>query len=175
VGAEAGEAALVAGVQQGDVHHRVFAAERGILDQDAEAGVAQAADAGGDARVAGDDMLRHVRQAESFADDAELDVALEDFRQGLGARLHLGVAGRHAVADVEVADDVDREPDRRAVAQALVGQGADAAFGVAGVEVDQRAGVDRAVRVVEGAQFGRQQLLGPFAVARRAGTTSSRG
>jgi hypothetical protein len=44
------------------------------------------------------------------------------------------------------------------VAQALVGQGADAAFGVAGVEVHQGVGVDRALGVVEPAQFGREQL-----------------
>jgi hypothetical protein len=36
-------------------------------------------------------------------------VAFEDFRQRLGACLGLRVAGRHAVADVEVADDIDRE------------------------------------------------------------------
>ena len=112
MGTEAGEAALVFRVQQGDVHHRVFAAERGVLDQDTESGFAQATDAGGNARIAGDDLFRHVGQAKPFADDAELDVALEDFRQGLGARLHLGIAGRHAVADIQVADDVDREPHR---------------------------------------------------------------
>ena len=136
-------------VQQGHVHHRIFAAERGVLDQDAEARRAQGADAGRDARIAGDHFLRHVRQAQAFADDAELDVALENFRQRLGARLGRRVAGRHAVADVQVADDVDREPDAGAVALAHVGQGADAAFGVAGIEVDQRVGVDAAVRVVE--------------------------
>ena len=41
MGAEAGEAALVLGMQQGDVHHRVAAAERGIPYQDAVAGGAQ--------------------------------------------------------------------------------------------------------------------------------------
>ena len=135
-------------MQQRDIHHRVFAAQRSILDQDAEARLAQPPDAGFDARIAGDHLFRHVRQAQPFADDAELDVALEDFRQGLGARLHLGVAGRHAVADIQIADDVDREPDGGAITLAHVGQGADTALGIAGIEVHQRIGVDRSVRVV---------------------------
>ena len=42
MGAEAGEDALVVRVEHGHAHHRVVAAERGVLDQDAEAGVAQA-------------------------------------------------------------------------------------------------------------------------------------
>ena len=41
--------------------------------------VAQALDAGGDGRIAGDDLLRYVRQAEAFGNDLELDVALQDF------------------------------------------------------------------------------------------------
>ncbi len=138
--AEAGEAALVLRVQQGHVHHRIAAAERGVLHQDAEARLAQAADAGGDVRIAGDHGFGHVGQAQAFLDDAELDVAFEDFGQRLGARLLQRVAGRHAVADVEVADEVDREIHGFAVAQPLVGDGADAAFGVAGIEVDQLIG-----------------------------------
>ena len=161
VGAEAGENALVVRVEHGHAHHRVVAAERGVLDQDAEAGVAQALDAGGDRRVAGDDFFRHVGQAEAFGDDLELDVAFEDFRQRLGARLGRRVAGRHAVADIEVADDVDREEDLGAVALADVGNGADAALVVAGIDVDQCFGRDAAFRVVEGLQFGRQQSARP--------------
>ena len=76
----------------------------------------KAADACLDARIAGDHLIRHFRQAQPFADDAEFDVALENFRQRLGARFGGGVARRHAVADVQVADDVDREPDADAVA-----------------------------------------------------------
>ena len=81
VGTKAGEATLVLRVQQGHVHHRVLAAQRGVLDQDAEAGRAQRGNAGGNARVAGDHGLGHVGQADAFADDAALDVALENFGQ----------------------------------------------------------------------------------------------
>jgi hypothetical protein len=165
--AEAGEDALVVRVEHGHAHHRVVAAERGVLDQDAEAGVAQALDAGGDGRVAGDDVFRDVRQAQAFGDDLELDVAFEDFRQRLGACLGLRVAGRHAVADVQVADDVDREEDLGAVALAHVGNGADAALVVAGVHVDQRFGRDAAFRVVEGLQFRRQQFGRPVGAGDR--------
>lgn len=160
--AEACVAALVARVEQGDVHHRVRAVERGVAHEDAEAGSAQT----GDARIAGDDGFRHFGQVQPLGDDAELDVALEDFRKRLRARFGGRVAGGHAVAHVQVADDVDREPDHRAVPLTRVGQGADAARGVARVEVDQRRGLDLALRIVEGAQFGRQQAIRPGAVRR---------
>jgi hypothetical protein len=88
-------------------------------------------------------------------------VALEDFRQGLGARLGRGVAGGHAVADVEVGDDVDREMHLGIVPQPPVGDGADAAFGVAGVEVHQGVGVEAALGVVEAAQLGGEQAFRP--------------
>ena len=161
VGAEAGENALVLRVEHGHAHDRVLTAERGILDQYAEAGVAQALDAGGDGRVAGNDFFRYVGQAKAFGDDLELDVAFEDFRQRLGAGLGLRVAGRHAVADVEVADDVDRHEDLGAVTLAHVGNGANATVEVAGVDIDQRLSRDVAIRVVEGLQLRRQQVGRP--------------
>ena len=164
VRAEAGEAALVLGVQQRHVHHRVLAAERGVLHEDAKASRAQRGDAGGDARVARDHFDRHVGQADALADDAALDVALEDFRQGLRPGFGLGVAGRHAVAHVQVADDVHGEPGDRAVTLAPVGDRADAALGIAGVELDQRAGVYRVLRVVELVQLGVQHGGGPAPV-----------
>ena len=148
-------------MQQGDVHHRIFAAERGVLHQNAEARLAQAANAGGDARVAVDDPLRHIGQADAVADDLELDVALENFRQGLGARLFQGVAGRHAVADVDIADHVDREQCGLAIAQAGVGNGANAALGIAGIEVDQLIGAHRFIGVIEFLQLGVQYGFRP--------------
>lgn len=53
-------------------------------------------EAGCNARIRGNDLLRHVWQAKPFADDAKHDVVLEDLLQGLGAGLHLGIAGRPA-------------------------------------------------------------------------------
>ena len=167
VGTKAGEATLVLRVQQGDVHHRVLAAQRGVLDQDAEARRAQRRDAGRNARVAGDHGFGHVGQADAFADDAALDVSLENFRQGLRARLVRGVAGRHAIAHIQVADDVDREIRDDAIALAHVGNGADAPLGVAGVELDQAAGVHAALGVVELVQLGVQQIDRPAAVLAR--------
>ena len=82
-------------------------------------------------------------------------MAFEDFRQRLGTGFGLRIAGRHAVADVEVADDIDRDEDLGAVALTYVGNGADAALVMAGVHVDQRFGRDAAFRVVEGLQFRR--------------------
>ncbi len=167
VRAKAGEAALIAGVQQGDVHHRVAPAERSVFHQDAETRLAQAADADGNVRVARDHVLGHVRQAQRFADDAELHMALENFRQRLGARFHQRVTGRHAVAHIQIADEVDRKVGGRAVGQALIGQRANAACLVAGVEVDELRGRHRFVRVVEGAQLGVEQPLGPGVAVQR--------
>ena len=62
--AEAGENALIMRIEHGHAEHRVIAAERGVLDQDAETGGAQPGNAGGDARIAGDDFFRYIRQAE---------------------------------------------------------------------------------------------------------------
>lgn len=64
-------------------------------------------DTGGDAGIAGDDSIRHFGQADPSADNTELDMALDDFGERLGARaLGLAIACRHAVADVEVGDNV---------------------------------------------------------------------
>ena len=48
----------------------------------------------------------------------------------------LSIAGRHAIAHIEVADDVDRDEGGGVVLQTFVGQGADAARYVAGVEIE---------------------------------------
>ena len=90
---ETGKNALVVRIEHGHGHHRVFAAERGVLDQNAETGRAQAGNAGCDGRVTGDDFIRHVWQAEAFADYLEFDVAFENFGQRLSACFSLRVAG----------------------------------------------------------------------------------
>ena len=91
-------------------------------------------------------------------------MTLDDFGKRLRTRLDQRIARRHAVADVQVADDVDREPDGALVAEAGEGQGADAAFDIARVVVDEHFGRDVAVRVVERVQFRRQQLFRPVVV-----------
>ena len=72
--------------------------------------------------------MRHFRPADAFSDAIVLDVTLEDLGKALYARLVLRVTGRHAVAYIDVADDVDRKPDGLAVAQTMVRAGADTAF-----------------------------------------------
>ena len=161
VGAEARKAPLVLRVQQGHVHDRVAPAEGCVAHEDAEPGLAQSLDTGSDAGVARDYVVRHLRQAEAFADDAVLDMALEYFRQRLAAGFHHRVAGRHAITHIQVADDVHREPGLGAVMQARVGQGADAPADVARVQVDEDLAVDRAVRVVERMQLRVEQFDGP--------------
>ena len=49
--------------------------------------------------------------------------------------------------------------------EALIGNGADAACGVAGIEVDQLVGAHAGVGVVVGVQFGRKQFGRPGVVA----------
>ena len=91
-------------------------------------------------------------------------MALDDFRERLCARLGECVARRHAVAHVQVPDHVDREPDGALVVEAGEGQGADAAFDVARVVVDEHFGRDVAVRVVERVQLRRQQFFRPVVI-----------
>jgi hypothetical protein len=158
--------ALVFRVHQGHIDDGVTSAERRILDQNAEAGLAQSGDAGLDVREAGDNFVRHFRQTKSFADDAVLDVTLENLGKGLAACFPHRVAGCHAVADVEVADDIDRNIGLGAVTQTGVGQGADAARHIAGVQVDQHFAIDLAVRVVKSMQFRIEQFGRPPAVSR---------
>ncbi len=85
----------------------------------------------------------------------------------MAARFHHRIAGRHAVADVQVADNIDRNESLGTVAQTGVGQGADATRHVAGIEVDQHFAIDFAVRVVKSMQFGIEQFSRPLAVGRR--------
>ncbi len=164
MGTKAGKATLVFRIEQGDVHHRVLATQGGVFHQNTKTGVAQGVDASGNAGVAGNHGFWHVGQANAFTDDAAFDVTLENLRQGLRAGLGLGVAGRHAVAHIQITDDVDREIGHHAVAFAHIGNGADAALGVAGVEFHQAAGVDAAFGVVELVQAGVEQINGPATV-----------
>ena len=146
--AERGEHAAGARVHQGHAHHREFTAQRRILDQHREALLFQAFDAGEDARVFGQHFLRHVRQGHFAFEDFAFDRALEDLRQALHLRFGQGVAGAHAVAEVEVFDQVGREVHHFAVRLAHKRQRADAALVVAGVGVEQVRTAQLAVAVV---------------------------
>lgn len=92
---------------------------------------------------------------------------LENLGERLRARFEFRVPSRHAVTHIQVSDEVHRKPCDRVVAQACVGQRADAALHVAGVQVDDHGAVDIAVRVVERMQLGIQQFSGPRAVVGR--------
>ena len=87
-------------------------------------------------------------------------MALEHLRQPLGAGLGAGVAGTHAVGNIQVADDVHRDIDGLVVGLALEGQGDDAALLVAGLQVHQHVGGHFTVRVVELAGEGVEQTGG---------------
>ena len=148
VRAERGEHAAGARVHQGHAHHRELTAQRRILDQHREALLFQALDAGEDARVFLQHFLRHIRQGHFAFEDFALDRALEDFRQALHLRFGEGVAGAHAVAEVEVFDQVGREVHHFIVRLAHKRQRADATLGVAGVGVVQVRATQLAVAVV---------------------------
>ena len=91
-------------------------------------------------------------------------MALDDFAKRLRPRFGHRVARRHAVADVEVADDIDRKPDFLAIVHADEGQGADTAFHIARIVLDQYLRANARIRVVENLQFRRQQFLRPIAI-----------
>ena len=149
--AERRKYAARARVHQGHAHHRILAAQRRVLDQHREALLFQSLDAGHDARVARQHVLRHVRQRQFAFEDLALDRALED----LGQALHLGfrqrIAGAHAIAGVQVFDQVRREVHDLAVRLARVRQRDDPARDVAGIGVDQVRRAQLAVGVVDGA------------------------
>ncbi|VTQ35098.1 Uncharacterised protein [Pseudomonas aeruginosa] len=149
VSAEGSEHAAGARIHQGHAHHREFAAQRGVLDQYREALLFQAADPGEDARVLGQHLRRHVRQRQLAFEDLPLDRTLEDLRQALHLRLGQGIAGAHAVAEVEVLDQVGGEIHHLAVGLAHEGQGADTALHVARVGVVQVRAAQLAVGVVD--------------------------
>ena len=160
VGAEGGKAGAIARVEQHHADDRITAAEGGIEAVDGEAFGLQCIDGRLDAGVTGDDLARDLGQADGLGDDLVLHVALEHLRQPLGAGLGAGVAGTHAVGNIQVADDVHRDIDGLVVGLALEGQGDDAALLVAGLQVHQHVGGHFTVRVVELAGEGVEQTGG---------------
>ena len=160
VGAEGGEHAAGARVHQGHAHHREFTAERGILDQHREALFLQALNASDDTWVLGQHLLRHVRQAQLAFEDFAFHRPLENLRQALHLGLGQGVAGAHAVGEVQVLDQVGREVNRLAIAPTYERQRADAAQSVARVGVIQVRATQLAIRVVDGQAMFVENFLG---------------
>ena len=153
-------------VHQGHAHHREFTAQRGILDQHREALGFQPLDTGQNTRVLGQYFSRHIRQGEFAFDDFALDRPLEDLRQALHLGFGQGVAGAHAVAQVQVFDQVGREIHHLAVRLAHKRQRDNPALFIAGVGVEQVRAAQLAIAVVDFQaisieDFRRQLILGP--------------
>ena len=159
VGAERGEAGAVCRVKQHDADNRILAAQRAIIGKDRKTFGFQFGDRLHDARITRHDLRRYLRQADAFGDDAVFDVALKDFGQALHASFITGVAGGHAVGDIQVADDIHRNIDRFAVGLAGKGQAAHAALIITGLQIHQHAGRQLIVRIVERAQTSIQQAF----------------
>ncbi|MNO99151.1 hypothetical protein D3C76_909160 [compost metagenome] len=147
VRAERGEYTAGARVHQGDAHHREFAAQGRILDQHREALLFQRLDTRENSGVLRQHLGRYIRQGKFALDDFALDRALEDFRQALHLRFGQGIAGTHAVAQVQVFDQVGWEIHHLAVRLAHVRQRTDAALFVARVGVEQMRATQLAIAV----------------------------
>ena len=78
---------------------------------------------------------------------------LKNFSQSLRAGFGLRIAGRHAVADIKVANYIDWKIDRFAVALPNVRNRTNATCRISGIEIDQRGRGDAAFRVVERLKF----------------------
>ncbi len=135
VRAERGEYAAGAWVHQRHAHHREFTAQGRILHQYRKALGFQALDTGQDTGEFRQHFLRYIRQREFTFDDFAFYRAFEDFRQALHLRFSQGVTGTHAVAEVQVLDQVGREIHHLAIGLAHERQRNNAAFFVAGVGV----------------------------------------
>ncbi|MND65083.1 hypothetical protein D3C80_564440 [compost metagenome] len=149
MGAERGKHTAGARVHQGDAHHREFTAQRRILDQHREALGFQALDTGKNAGVFRQHFLRHIRQREFTFENFAFDRTFEDFRQALHLCFGERITGAHAVAQVEVFDQVGREIHHLAVGLAHIRQRTDAALFVAGVGVVQVRAAQLAIGVVD--------------------------
>ena len=164
--AERGETGAVLRVEQHHADHRIFAAQRGVVGENREAFRFEARNCLDHARIALHHALRNRRQADRFGDNAVFDIAFKHLRKPLHARFVSSVARRHAVGDVEVADDVHRDIDGLLVGLTGKRQAADAALGVAGLQIHQLRRGQRVVRIVKGAQARIQNAFRQRAVRR---------
>ena len=125
--------ALVFGMQQGDVDDRILPPQRGIFDQNAITRRPQPCNPCGNVGIAVNHGLWHIRQTNAVTDNAEFNIALKNFGKGLGTGFHQGIARRHAVADIQVANHINGEQHGLLVTQPLVRDGANAPFGITGI------------------------------------------
>ena len=167
VRAERGKHTAGTRVHQGHAHHRELAAQRGILDQHREALGFQPLDPGQNTRVLGQHVSRHIRQGEFTFDDFTLDRPLEDLRQALHLGFGQGVAGAHAVAQVQVFDQVGREIHHLAVRLAHKRQCHNPAVFIARVGVEQVRATQLAVAVVDVQAVGVEDFRWQFILAPR--------
>ena len=126
-----------------------MSAQRCIFHQHRKALLFQGLDAGHDARIFRQHVLGHIRQGDFAFQDLALDRALENLGQALHLRFGQRVTGAHAVAGIQVFDQVGRKINRFAVRMADVGQRHDAAFGVAGIGVEQMRAAQFALGIVD--------------------------
>ena len=115
VSAKRGEHTAGARVHQGHAHHRELTAQRRILHQYRKALLFQRLNARQNARIFRQHLGRYVRQRELTFDDFAFDGPLKNLRQALHLRFSQGVTGTHAVAEVQVFDQVGREIHHLAV------------------------------------------------------------
>jgi hypothetical protein len=88
-------------------------------------------------RVFRQHFLRHVGQGDFAFQDFALDRPFENLGQALHLRFGQRITGAHAIADVQVFDQVGREIHHLAVRLPHIRQRTDAALHIAGVGVDR--------------------------------------
>ena len=163
VGAKGGKHAAGFRVHQGYAHHRELAAKGGILHQYRETLFFQGLDALNNPRVLGQHAIRHIRQGDFVFNDLFLHCPLEDLGQALHLRFLKRVAGAHAVAQIQVFDQVGGEVHGFPIGMTHVGNAADAPLRGAGVGVIQVGAQQFTVGVVDGQAMVVQDALGQLA------------
>ena len=108
----------------------------------------QAFDARQDAGVLQQHVVRYIRQGDFASQNVSLDRAFKYFRQALHLRFGQRIACAHAVADIEVFDEVGREIHLLAVRVAHIRQRTDAALHIARVGVVEMRRTQFAIGVV---------------------------
>ena len=123
----------------------------------------QALNAGQDARVFRQHVVRHIRQGDFTFQNFALDRPLENFGQALHLRLGQRIAGTHAIAHKQVFDQVGREIHHFTVRLPHKGERTDTALRIAGVGVYQVRATQLAIGVVNlqavGIQNSRRQRI----------------
>ena len=157
--AERGEDAARARIHQGHAHDGIRTAQRRILDQHRKALRFQFLDAGHDARVFRQHVLRHIGQRDLAFEDLPFHGTLENLGQALHLRFGQRVTRAHAIAGVEVLDQVGREIDGLAVRLPHVRQRHDPARHIPRVGVDQVRAAQLAFRIVDGAAIRIEDLV----------------